>query len=440
MQIDQKMIKALNSRIAKNDLNKLLMNAVSRVDLYELSINRELMKGVDFTFSDELEVSLEATAQQKVGVCWLFAAMNLMRYYTRKNINLKNFEFSGPYLMFWDKLEKANYFLEKVIEFRNRDYHDRELSSFLKEPLPDGGDWYMFVNLVKKYGMIPASVMQHSAYSKDSTMINKVLATKLRRDAAEIRQMSRDGLTLDKIQAKRKQFIEEVYSILVICFGTPPQKFDWSYRNEDKAFFREKDITPQNFYKKYVGLDLDEYVSVWSSPLSDTPYNQVYSMAHVRKMVGGNTLLSLNIDFKEFKDYALNKLKQHEPVLFSCDVTKDCLRKEGLLLKNLYNFDLVFQTPFRLEKADRLEMGETSMTHCMLIVGVDLDDAGQPVKWKIENSWGAEVGSKGYFTMSDEWFDDNVYQLIVTKKDLGTQKLALLDQEPVVLPLWHALG
>lgn len=174
--------------------------------------------------------------------------------------------------MFWDKFEKANYFLEKMIAFRERPYDDRELRHFLGQPLPDGGDWYMFVNLVKKYGIVPASVMQHAPYSKDSTAHNLVIASKLRQYAAEIRQMAASGESLEAIQTQRRQFTEELYRIMVFCFGTPPERFNWSYRNEDKEFFRESEITPQEFLKKYVDLDLDEYVSVWSSPLADTPY------------------------------------------------------------------------------------------------------------------------------------------------------------------------
>lgn len=439
MKIDLDQIRSYNHQLSENPMNQLIINAMGRVELNELSINREMIKSMDFSFSDELDVAPEATAQQKVGVCWMFAAMNLLRYFTQKKINVKSFEFSGPYLMFWDKFEKANYFLEKMIQFRDCSYDDRELRHFLDDPLPDGGDWYMFVNLVKKYGIVPASVMQHAPYSKDSTVHNKVIAGKLRQYAAEIRNLARAGHSVEQIQEQRVKFTQELYKIMVMCFGTPPERFDWSYRNEDKAFFREKGITPQEFYAKYVGMDLDEYVCLWSSPMADTPYDKLYSVAHTRKMVGGDKHLALNLGFEEFKSYALKKLKNHEPVLFSCDVGKDSLRKEGLLLKGVYNYDLLFQTHFGIEKAQRLEMGETKMTHCMLIVGVDLDEEGRPLKWKVENSWGADVGKKGYFIMSDDWFDDNVYQLIVPKKYLSERELGMLESEPVTLPIWHPM-
>ncbi|MBT3786219.1 aminopeptidase, partial [bacterium] len=417
MEINLDLIQSFNVKIEKDDRLKLAMNAVGRVDLNELALNRELIKGVNFSFSDEVEVSPEATAQQNVGVCWIFAAMNFMRFFARKNLNLKTFEFSGPYLMFWDKFEKANYFLEKMIEFSDREYHDRELWELMKEPVADGGDWYMFVNLVKKYGMLPSSVMQHAPFSKDSGSIGKALNTKLRFDAAEIRKMRQDGCSMEKIQERRRELVEEIYRILVTCFGTPPNRFSWSYRDEDKAFHRFTDITPHAFYEKCAGQDLDAYASIWSSPLPDTPYDKTYSMVHSRKMVGGQNLLSLNISFENFKAYAIDRLKKHEPLLFSCDVLKDNLRKEGYLLKNLYNYELIFQTSFNMDKVPRLQTRDTCMTHCMLLVGVDLDDNGVPIKWKVENSWGAELGNKGYFIMDDGWFNDHVYQIIMPKAD-----------------------
>lgn len=439
MEITLDQVAQYHAHLDVSPMHKLVMNAMGRVELSELAVNRDLIKSLDFSFSDELDVAPEATAQQKVGVCWIFAAMNMLRYYTQKKLNVESFEFSGPYLMFWDKFEKANYFLEKMIAFRERSYDDRDLRQFLSNPLPDGGDWYMFVNLVKKYGMVPASVMQHTAYSKDSTLHNQVLSSKLRQYAAEIRAMAAEGRPLAEIQKAREGYVQELYQIMVMCFGTPPLRFNWSYRDKDKTFFREQGITPHAFFEKYVPVDLDAYACLWSSPMADTPYHQTYTVAHTRKMVGGERHHALNLPYADFKSYALKKLKNHEPVLFSCDVGKDSLRKEGLLVKGVYSYDLLFQTHFGIEKAQRLEMGETSMTHCMLIVGVDLDAEGNPVKWKVENSWGADVGKKGYFVMSDDWFDDNVYQLIVPIKYLSEDEQQQLAQEPTVLPLWHPM-
>ncbi len=297
----------------------------------------------------------------------------------------------------------------------------------------------MFVNLVKKYGIVPSSVMQHSSYSKDSTKHNEVIATKLREYAGTILKMHKEGKSLEEIQAQRVKFTEEIYKILVICFGKPPSKFNWSYKDEDKKFFREKDITPHDFYEKYIGHELDDYVSIWSTPMADTPYNKMFTIQHTRKMVGGQRNLSLNLPFDEFKQFALQKMKNHEPCVFSCDVGKDSLRKEGFLVKGIFNYDLIFQTNFSMSKELRLEMGESQMTHCMLIVGVDLED-DKPIKWKVENSWGTDVGKKGFFVMSDEWFDENVYQLIVPKKYLDKDKLEMLNQEPIALPLWHPMS
>jgi len=438
MEINFDLIDKFNKKVSENPLNKLAMNAVGRVELQELAINRDLVKDFDFSFSNEIEVADEATAQQKVGVCWMFAALNLMRLLTQKKINVKKFEHSGPYLMFWDKLEKANYFLEKIIEMRDKDYDDRILRQFLSEPIPDGGDWYMFVNLVKKYGMVPASVMQHSQYSKESTKHNEIFSTKLRKFASIIRKMHEDGKTLEEIQEKRIGFMEDIYRMLVISFGTPPSKFNWSYKDEDKKFHREIDITPHQFFEKYVGINFDDYCCIWNSPLDDTPYYKSFTIAHTRKMVGGEKQIALNIPFDEFKKYAIEQLKNNESCVFSCDVLKESLRKDGLLLKNIYNYDLIFQTDFYMDRKTRLDTGDTHLTHCMHIVGVDMVDE-KPVKWKIENSWGSEVGKKGFFIMSDEWFDEHVYQLIVPKKYVDAKLLEILKEEPIVLPLWHPM-
>lgn len=439
MKITQDHIVKYHEHIDSSPMHQVIMNAMGRVELNELAVNRDLIKSMDFSFSDELEVAPEATAQQKVGVCWIFAAMNLLRYFTQQKFNMESFEFSGPYLMFWDKLEKANYFLEKMIEFRDRPYDDRELRLYLEKPIPDGGDWYMFVNLVKKYGMVPASVMQHASYSKESIPHNLVFSSKLRQYAARIREMAQQGVSLEAIQQEREKYTEALYQMMVVSFGSPPLEFNWGYRNKDKVFFKESNMTPHRFFEKYVTIDLDSYACIWSSPMADTPYHKTYTIAHTRKMVGGERNLALNLPYDTFKAYALKKLKNHEPVLFSCDVGKDSLRDEGLLVKGIYNYDLLFQTQFGMEKSQRLEMKETSMTHCMLIVGVDLDSDGNPVKWKVENSWGADVGKKGYFVMSDDWFDEHVYQLIVPQKYLSDSELAELKQEPMVLPLWHPM-
>lgn len=438
MQISQDLVAKLNKKFIKNPVTKFAMNAVGRVELPELAINRELIKDIDFSFSHEVDVFSEATAQQKVGICWMFAALNLMRSMTIKKIKVKSFEFSGTHLMFWDKFEKANYFLEKIIEFRDRPRDDRTLKTFLDDPIPDGGDWYMFVNLVKKYGLVPASVMQHSQYSKESTKHNEIVALKLRQFASKIRAMHKEGKSLDHILEKREDFLGEIYKMLIICFGVPPTSFHWSYKDDDKNFHREAKITPQEFFEKYVGADLDDFCCLWSCPLESVPYGKTYSISHSRRMVGGDSFHALNLPLDVLKKLAIDMIKAGEACVFSCDVGKDSLRKEGLMYKNLYNYDLIFGTDFEMNRADRLEMGEAKLTHSMLLVGVDIH-RGKPVKWKVENSWGTEVGRKGFFIMSDEWFDEHVYQILAPKRYLDKPTLKAYAKKPVILDPWHPM-
>lgn len=438
MEIDVKKIEKIINELSQDFSAIAAQNAVNRVDLHELVMDRNIMQTIDFTFSDEVDTGTKATAQEKVGTCWMFAALNLLRTRMIKRLKVKDFEFSGTYLMFWDKMEKANFFMEKMIEFSDRPNDDRSLMNFLENPIADGGDWYMFVNLVKKYGLVPANCMKHSMYSLNSDQFNELLETKLRKGAGILRKMYKKGASKKELSAKKEALMRDIYKILIIAFGMPPIKFTWSYRDNKKKFFRDVDISPKDFYDKYLGLDLDEYVSLWHCPLEDVPYYQTYTVEHCENMVNGNRPLSLNIPLKELKGIAIKQIKKKEAVIFSCDVGKDSLRKEGLMMDGLYRHDHLFHIDFKMSKKERLETGEAHLTHCMLFVGADILDKSI-IKWKVENSWGHEVGEKGFFIMNASWFDEHVYQVIAPKKYLSTKMLESLKAAPTVLPLWHAM-
>lgn len=438
MEINRELTRQFDRKISKSPMNRLAMNAVGRVELQELAINREIIMSTDFSFSHEVEGFDEATAQQKVGICWMFAALNMLRIHTLKKTGIKNFEFSGTYLMFWDKLEKANYFLGKIIEFIDRPSSDRALKMKLDDPIPDGGDWYMFANLVNKYGLVPSSMMKLAQYSMESSKHNEILALKLRQCAATLREMRVHGASVEDLEKKRTSFIEDIYRILAICFGTPPEKFNWSYRDDKKKFHREHGITPLEFFHKYVSLDLNQQVCLWSCPLEDTPYGKTYTIENSRNMVNGKPFKALNLPLETLKNLAVKMIRDGKACIFSCDVGKESLRKEGLMYRNLYNYDLIFQSDFSLDRKSRLQTGEAHLTHSMLLVGVDIH-RNKPLKWKVENSWGTDVGKKGFFIMSDEWFDEHVYQIIIPSTMLDDEIIQGWQQEPVVLPMWHPM-
>lgn len=439
MQLSYQKLGNLRKEFQQNPINKLAMNAATRVEIQDLAVNHAVSETIHFCFSHELETAPEATAQKKLGICWMYAAFNWCREMAQRKLNAENIEFSGPYLVFWDKLEKCNYYLQKMIEFIDLPLEDRLMWTFLKTPHDDGGWWFSFVNLIKKYGLIPKSVMPETKYTEDSLRMNSILSYKLRHYTFELRSLYKAGYTKEQLKEKCNEYVTEIYRILAITLGLPPERFDWSYRDKTKNFQRFSSITPQEFYQKAIGIELYDMYAIWHSPLPNMPYYQTYTVEHIQNMPEGKPPLNLNLPIAELKKYALKMIQNGEVCLFSCDVGQESHRKEGILYKGLYDYSLVFQTRFDgLDKASRLEYREGKVSHSMLLTGVDVVD-NHPIKWKVENSWGNEVGKKGYFVMSDDWFDENVYEVVVPKKYLDPGLVENFDKPPIPLPLWHPL-
>lgn len=439
MELTYQKLEDLKKNFQNNPLNKIAMNAATRVEIQDLAVNRTISETINFCFSHELETAAEATAQKKLGICWMYAAFNWCREMAQRKLNVENVEFAGPYLVFWDKLEKCNYFLQKMIEFLDLPLEDRLVWTFLNKPHDDGGSWFHFCNLIKKYGILPKSAMPDTKYTEESTRMNIILSTKLRQYAFELRSLYQKGFSKEQLQEKCLEYNAEIYRILAITLGLPPERFEWSYRDKNKNFHRMSNITPKEFYEKAIGIDLHETFTVWNGPLASMPYNQTYTIAHAQTMVDGIPMTSLNLPMAELKKYALKMILQGDVCLFSCDVGQESHRKEGILYKGLYDYGLVFQSRFDLlDKGTRLEYGEGKLSHSMLLTGVDIVD-DRPIKWKVENSWGTDYGKKGYFIMSDEWFNEYVYEIIVPQKYLENEALENFQKPPVVLPYWHPM-
>ena len=432
------LINRFKKKFHSDPVNKLALNAVTRGRLQEIAINRDVLNGMNFCFSHEAE-PVEITDQKRSGTCWMFAELNWMRTFTRKKFNIKNIEFSENHLVFWDKLEKANYFLEQIIGLLEEDTFNRRLHHLLKKPTPDGVEWHMIMNLIKKYGLVPISVMPDTSNRENTRLMNDIVSYKLRESAAALRKMWKSGKSIEQIRRKKERFLEEIFRILAICLGVPPEKFDWSFRDKDEKFIRESQITPHGFYDKYVGIDLDDVYCLGSCPSSSTPYYKTYTVEFFNNMVGGRRWIWLNLPIRELKKCAVKVLKMGKTCLFGCDVLQESHSQEGLLSTDLFNYDLVFQTKLAMDKATRLDYGQTILTHSMVFAGVDIVK-NRPVKWKVENSWGTKVGKKGYFIMSDQWFDEHVFNVIVEKEHLTARIIKLFEQEPVVLPPWHPMG
>ena len=298
----------------------------------------------------------------------------------------------------------------------------------------------MLVNIIKKYGVVPKSVMPETEASSNSRPMNQILTAKLREYAKMLRDMHERGASVDDLRQAKVKALEEFYRMLCIYLGKPPEKFFWEWRDKNDQFHREGEITPQKFYEKYVGLDLDEMICLINAPTKDKPYNRLYTVQYLGNVVGGQIIRYLNTVIDVLKEAAASMIMDNRAVWFGCDVGKMLERNLGIMDTEVYNYPLVFGTKLKLDKAGRLDYGHSRMTHAMVFTGVDIDDDGKPVKWRVENSWGTKIGDKGYMIMTDKWFDEYLYEITVSKKYLPSELLDVLETEPIVLPPWDPMG
>ena len=423
----------------KDPKNILALNAVTENGIAAVALSRKEVDRRNPAFSNLIE-SPEVTNQEKSGRCWLFSGLSTLSLEAMKKLNLKTFELSEIYQMFWDKLEKANYFLENMIETMDEPLDGRLVSALLSDPVSDGGQWNMFVNLIKKYGVVPKTFMPETANSNDSGPMNALLVTKLREYAKVFRDMNEQGASTFELRVKKGELMEEFYRLLCINLGFPPKGFYWEWRDKDGVFHRRGNITPVEFYDEYIGLELDDFVSLINAPTKGKPFDKLYTVQYLGNMVGGQETRYLNVDLKTLKKATIDMIKGNHAVWFGCDVAKMLQTKMGAMDLRIYNHELVYGAKFKLDKAARLDYGDSEMTHAMVITGVDLDELGNPRKWRVENSWGAAIGDKGYMYMMDEWFDEYLYEVVVRKEYLSPELLKILDTEPIVLSFWDPMG
>ncbi|WP_313538279.1 C1 family peptidase [Enterococcus sp.] len=377
--------------------------------------------------------------QKQSGRCWMFAALNTFRHKMLNNFKLKDFELSQNHTFFWDKYEKANYFYENILATAAEPVTSRKVAFLLQTPQQDGGQWDMIVSIFQKYGVVPKAVMPESSNSSNSRDLNNYLNKKLRKDAVALRKLVDAGQSDTEIQTAKEGMLQEVYNFLATSLGTPPETFDFEYRDEEKNYHIDRDLTPQSFYDKYVGVDLNEYVSIINAPTADKPYDKSYTVEMLGNVVGGKEVKYLNVDMPTFKKLAIAQLEQGESVWFGCDVGQSSTRDSGIMALDAYDMNDLFDVDFTMTKAERLDFGESLMTHAMVLTGVDIID-GESTKWKVENSWGEKVGTDGFFVMSDEWMDEYTYQIVVRKEFLSPEQLAAFEAEPKVLAPWDPMG
>ncbi len=421
--------------------SSVLENTVTKNGVRNASFNWHSIADNTPHFSIDLKTG-DVADQKQSGRCWMFAALNTMRHDMQQKFNLPdNFELSQAYQFFWDKFEKSNYFYQNVIKTAKKPTDSRKVSWLMNEPQNDGGQWDMLCALISKYGVMPKAAMPESFNSSNSRGIDEVLNNKLRHDAVILRKMiNEDHANEEAIDETRRKMLNENYRMLAYTFGEPVSHFDFEYRTKkDNQFHRDTNLTPQEFFKKYVGWNLDDYISIIQAPTADKKYHQTYTIDMLGNVVGGREIKHLNLPMDEFKQLAIEQLKNGESVWFGSDVIKYSETKLGIMALNTYDYDKLFDVDLEMTKAEALDYGESMMDHAMVITGVDLVN-GKPTKWKVENSWGNKVGHKGYFVMSDDWMDKYCYQVVINKKYLSEDLKRDYAKTPVVLKPWDPMG
>lgn len=418
---------------------RIAQNAVTQVTADDVALNRRAVTGIDHTFSHLLD-DWPVTNQKTSGRCWMFAGLNLFRVGAMRQMNLKEFEFSQNYTLFWDKLERANYFLEAIIETADRDLDDRTVAFLLDHPVDDGGQWNMFVNLVQRHGLVPKAVMPETESSSNTRRMNSILVAKLREGAKTLRDLHAGRARESALREAKDGVLRAVYRILSIHLGTPPQRFDWQWNDKDRGFHREGEMTPRQFAEQYVGVPLDEYVCLVNDPRPTSPYGRTFTVEYLGNVVGGEPVKYLNVPIEVMKDVAMRTVMDGEPVWFGCDSGKMMRRDLGLWDAHVFDYETLYDTAFTLDKAARLQYHQTMMTHAMLFTGVDVVD-GRPRRWRVENSWGPENnGRKGFFVITDSWFDQHMFEIAARREALPVELRDAIDQEPIVLPAWDPMG
>jgi bleomycin hydrolase len=416
---------------------KVLQRAVNHDGINQTASNFSAEANMNPVFSTEVDTGQVAN-QKHSGRCWIFAALNTMRHNLAKNFNLGgDFELSQIYTTFWDKFEKSNWFLENIIKTADQPLTSRRVSWLLESPQQDGGQWDMLCAVIEKYGVVPQSAMIETANSNDTSDLNAVLNLKLRKDAIKLRKLVNEQS--EDVETVKDRMLSDIYRILVYAFGEPVTKFNFEFKDNNHQYHIDKDLTPQTFFKKYVNLDLENYVSLINSPTNDKPYEKTYTVDMLGNVVDGRQVKHLNLSMEELEALTIKQLQNGESVWFGSDVSQNSDRKKGLMDDNLFSKDELFDTDLTLSKAEQLDYKESAMNHAMVITGVDIVD-GKPTKWKVENSWGNKVGTKGYFVMSESWFRRFTYQVVINTKYLSDEQKAMQAQKPIVLDPWDPMG
>lgn len=433
--ISKDMLRDMHDKFAKSN-STAIQNAVRHNNIKDLAKSRYSNGTEDTYFSNKVNAK-GITNQEKSGRCWLFTGLNVLRPMVIEKYKLNNFEFSQSYLFFYDQLEKSNLFLEGIISTLDKPLDDKRVDWLLNNPIGDGGQWTGLVDLVSKYGIVPAEVMPESYQANNTSNMSKLLSMKLREDALFLRRMHVNGENEKAIERKKAEMLSEIYHILAISLGEPVQSFKWRYKDIDGTISPLKEYTPKSFYDEFVGVDLNDYVMLMNDPSRE--YNKLYEIDYDRHTIDGNNWKYINLDINQIKEFAKASILDNQAMYFSCDVGKQLDSKDGYLDINNYNYSTLMGVSFNMNKKQRIITHASGSSHGMTLIAVDLNENGMINKWLLENSWGKTGFDNGYLILTDEWFSEYMFRLVVNKKYISPDVLKILDEKATMLPPWDPM-
>ncbi|MGP1413824.1 MAG: C1 family peptidase [Bacillales bacterium] len=417
--------------------NVILRHALSTTNINDVVFDQKNLSEVQDNFSVNVK-TLPVCNQYASGRCWIFAGLNVLREVIAKKCNLENFELSQNYVALYDKLEKANYLIVSIMDLICEKPDSRVLMHLLANGVSDGGQWDMFRNLVVKYGIVPKSVYPETFQSNNTRISDSLLNSYIREFAYKAQKLHKDGKSKE-ISILKSEVMSKIYALFINSFGVPPTEFNFEYTDKDGEYHIDTNLTPLSFFEKYIGEEIDEYVSIINSPTSDKPYMKSFTIDYLGNVIEGKLVTHLNLPMERMKELIISQLKEDNIVWFGSDVSFFGDRKTGIWDDLSYDYMSAFDFDLKFDKAAMLDYRQSAMNHAMCLTGVNLRD-DVATKWKVENSWGDKIGNKGYFIMSSSWFDTFVYQAVVKKKYLTKEELDAYNSKPIVLDPWDPMG
>ncbi len=431
--IDAELLSVIRQSYTGSAEQKAIRNALNAQSMSLLAENSENLAMIDTHFSHEVKTK-GITDQKSSGRCWLFSGLNVLRAKMISTHDLGGFTFSQNYVFFYDQLEKANLFLESIIRTRSLPMSDRTVDWLFSNPLSDGGQFTGVSDLVSKYGLVPASVMPETLCANSTSNMSTQLRTLLRQDGLALRAAGKKA----DLGAMKADMLKDVYRILCLCLGEPPAEFEWTRYDAKDEFVSRKTYTPKSFYDEFVGADLTGgYVMLMNDPSRE--YGKVYEIEYDRHVYDGHNWLYVNLPIERIKEVAIASIKDDTALYFSCDVAKFLNRGKGVADLDNYDYESLLGVQFTMDKKERILTHASGSSHAMTLKAVDLDSEGRPVKWMVENSWGATSGYQGNIIMTDRWFDEYMFRVVAEKKYVPADILKMLEQTPVKLPAWDPM-